>query len=50
MGVRRGWQAGSLSAVVIVIGVVLGVSVCVVVDDNAGAALRRSPTNARGLE
>ena len=28
------------------IGVVLGVSV----DDDAGAALRRSPTNARGLE
>ena len=30
------------------IGVVLGVSVSV--DDDASAALRRSPTNARGLE
>ena len=57
MGVRRGGQAGSLSAVVIVIGVVLGVSVFVVVvadlvlDDDAGAALRQLPTDAaRGLE
>ena len=58
MGVRRGWQAGSLSAVLIVIGVVLGVSVSVVVDvddlvldDDAGAALRQLPTAAaRGLE